>query len=117
MEWFDMFMTQYGVEVIGTLFLALAGVFGLIAKDLATRYLNDKTKRAVAKVVVQAVEQVYTELHGEEKLNQALEMFSDLLAEKNITISTLEMRVLLEAAVAEFNKAFEKSGSAERIEL
>ena len=117
MEWFDMFMTQYGVEIIGTLFLALAGTLGLVAKSLATKYLNDKTKQAVAKIVVQAVEQVYHELHGEEKLNQALAMFSDLLAEKGINISELEMRVLLESAVAEFNRVFEKQGSSERIEL
>jgi hypothetical protein len=31
-----------------------------------------------------------------------------MLAEKGITITDLELRVLVEAAVAEFNKAFEK---------
>lgn len=107
MEWFNLFMTEYGVEIIGTALLALAGALGLIAKNLATKYLNDKTKQSVAKIVVQGVEQVYKELHGEDKLNKALEMFSDLLAEKGITISELEMRVLLEAAVGEFNKVFE----------
>lgn len=108
MEWFDVFMTEYGVQIIGTLLLALAGALGLLAKNLATKYLNDKTKQSVAKIVVSAVEQVYKDLHGEEKLNQALSMFSDLLAEKGIKISELEMRVLLEAAVGEFNDAFNK---------
>ena len=32
-------------------------------------------------------------------------------AEKGITISNIEMRMLIEAALAEFNKAFEKEGS------
>ena len=104
---FEQFMSQYGIEIIGTLLLALAGTLGLIAKNLATKYLNDKTKQSVAKLVVQGVEQVYKDLHGEEKLNKALEMFSDLLAEKGIKISDLEMRILLEAAVGEFNKVFE----------
>ena len=107
MELFNEFMTQYGLQIIGTLLLALAGAFGLIAKNLATKYLNDKTKQSIAKTVVQGVEQVYKNLHGEEKLNQAMAMFSDLLAEKGITISELEMRLLLESAVGEFNRVFE----------
>lgn len=108
MDLFYEFMQQYGLQVIGTALLALAGSLGLLFKGLATKYLNDKTKQNIAKIVVQGVEQVYKELHGEEKLNQALEMFSDLLTEKGIKCSELEMRILLESAVGEFNKAFEK---------
>ena len=33
---------------------------------------------------------------------------SEMLVEKGITITELEMRMLIEAALAEFNKAFEK---------
>lgn len=106
---FEQFMTQYGMELIGTALVAIAGAFGLIVKNLATKYLNDKTKQAVAKIVVRGVEQVYKDLHGEEKLNQALEMFADLLTEKGIQCSELEMRILLESAVAEFNKVFESN--------
>lgn len=109
MEFFNQFMTEYGLAIIGTLLTTIAGALGLWAKSIVTKYLNDKTKQTIAKIVVQGVEQVYKDLHGEEKLNQALEMFSDLLAEKGIQVSELEMRVLLEAAVAEFNEAFKKS--------
>jgi hypothetical protein len=98
----------YGAEIIGTLLLALAGVLGMIAKNLATKYLDNDTKRTMAKVVVQFVEQVYKELHGEEKLNAALAVFTEMLQEKNISASELEMKVLLEAAVAEFNEAFKR---------
>ena len=107
MELFNQFMAQYGLEIIGTMLLALAGSLGLIFKNLATKYLNDKTKQSIAKLVVQGVEQVYKDLHGEEKLNQALKMFSDLLEEKGIKCSELEMRILLESAVGEFNRVFE----------
>lgn len=107
MELFNQFMAQYGMELIGTVLLAIAGALGLIIKNLATKYLNDKTKQAVAKIVVQGVEQVYKDLHGEEKLDQALDMFADLLTEKGIQCSELEMRILLESAVGEFNKVFE----------
>ena len=107
MELFEQFMTQYGLQIIGTMLLALAGALGLIVKNLASKYLNDKTKQSVARIVVQGVEQVYKDLHGEGKLNQALEMFTDLLNEKGIQCSELEMRILLESAVGEFNKVFE----------
>lgn len=113
MEFFNQFMMEYGIQIIGTILLALAGLLGLLCKNLATKHLNDKTKQAIAKFVAQAVEQVYKDLHGEDKLNQALKMFSELLAEKGITISDLEMRVLIEAAVAEFNDVFKSTTKTE----
>lgn len=103
-----MFISEYGTAL---LYLIVTGVFaylGVKAKELADKYLNDKTKKDVAKTVVRAVEQVYKDLHGEEKLNKALESASEMLAEKGIMVTELEMRMLIEAAVSEFNKAFEK---------
>lgn len=98
----------YGAEIIGTLLVTLFGIFGMIAKKMAAKYLDTDTKRTLAKIVVQFVEQTYKELHGEDKLNAALVVFSDLLMEKGINASETEMKVLLEAAVAEFNGAFNK---------
>ena len=105
---FAEFINEYGVQILYTIITAIAGYIGIVIKNLVTKYINDKTKAAVAKTAVQFVEQVYKDLHGEEKLNAALAAASEMLAEKNIFVSDLEMRVLLEAAVAEFNKAFEK---------
>lgn len=105
---FAEFINQYGVQLLYAIITAIAGYIGIVIKNLVTKYLNDKTKLSVAKTAVQFVEQVYKDLHGEEKLMQALEAASEMLAEKGITITDLEMRVLIEAAVAEFNKAFEK---------
>ena len=68
---------------------------------------NDR-KRSIAKAVVQFVEQVYKDIHGEEKLFAALDRASQLLAEKGIKFSAVEMETLIEAAVAEFNEAFHK---------
>lgn len=107
MDFIKMFISEYGTAL---LYLMVTGVFaylGTQVKSLVDKYLDDKIKRNVAKTVVQAVEQVYKDLHGEEKLNEALKAASDMLAEKGITVTDLEMRMLIEAAVAEFNKAFE----------
>lgn len=101
-------INMYGAEILGTLLLALAGIFGMIAKNLAAKYLDTDTKRTLAKVVVQFVEQAYKNLHGDDKLNAALVAFSDLLAEKKINATEAEMRILIEAAVAEFNEVFKK---------
>jgi hypothetical protein len=104
---FAEFINEYGLQLLYAIITAIAGYIGIVIKNLVTKYLNDKTKLAVAKTAVQYVEQVYKDLHGEDKLMQALGAASEMLAEKGITITDLEMRVLIEAAVAEFNKAFE----------
>lgn len=105
---FAEFLNQYGMQILYTVVMAIAGYLGIVVKNLATKYINDKTKKDVAKSAVQFVEQVYKDLHGEEKLNEALQAASEMLLEKNIAVTSLELRVLIEAAVAEFNNAFGK---------
>ena len=102
------FINEYGLKIISTIVTAIFGYCGIVLKNLVKKFLNDKTKRAVAKTVVQYVEQVYKDLHGEDKLNEALKAAAAMLAEKGITVTDLELRVLIEAAVAEFNEAFNK---------
>lgn len=106
-------INMYGAEILGTLLLALAGIFGMIAKNLAAKYLGTDTKRTLAKVVVQFIEQVYKNLHGQDKLEAALLTLSQLLAEKKIHATEAEMMVLIEAAVAEFNEVFKKPVDSE----
>lgn len=105
---FAEFINAYGLQIMYAIITAIAGYIGIVVKNLVTKYLNDKTKKDVAKSAVQFVEQVYKDIHGEEKLAEALVAASEMLAEKGITITDLELRVLVEAAVAEFNEAFEK---------
>ena len=106
---FAEFINTYGVQLMYAVITAIAGYIGIVAKNMVTKYLNDKTKKDVARNAVQFVEQVCKNLHGEEKLNEALLAAAEMLAEKGISITELELRVLVEAAVAEFNKAFEKT--------
>ena len=106
------FFNLYGNDILYLIVTAVVtgvcGWLGVQVKALADKYLNDKTKKDVAKTVVQAVEQVYKDLHGKEKLDKAIESASEMLSEKGIVVTELELRMLIEAAVAEFNKAFEK---------
>ena len=106
---FANFINEYGMEILYAIVTAIAGYIGIVVKNICTKYINDKTKQAVAKTAVQFVEQVYKDLHGEEKLAQALSATAEMLAEKGIAFSELEMRVLIEASVGEFNNAFNKN--------
>lgn len=108
---FNEFLSTYGMKILGTILTALAGYLGVVIKNLCQKYLNDKTKQDVAKTCVKAVEQIYKDLHGEEKFNKALECISDMLAEKGIAVSDIEMKMLIESAVAEFNEVFSKGTS------
>ena len=105
------FINEYGTTIIYTLLTAFAGYIGLWIKSLYTKYINDKTKKDVVRTCVQAVEQLYKDLHGEAKYNEVVVSASEMLALKGITISELEIKMLIEAAVAEFNDAFNKGGA------
>lgn len=103
------FINIYGLEVLGVVLIAIFGCLGI----LVSRFLNTETKRKIAKVVVQFVEQVWYTLHGAEKLAKALEVAEMLLKKKGIRFDADEMIVLIEAAVAEFNEAFKKPVESE----
>ena len=114
MELFKEFISAYGTTILYSILTAVAGYIGIVVKNLYQKYINDKTKQDVAKTVVQAVEQMYQNLHGEEKLQKALEAASDMLLTKGITISDIELRMLIEAAVNEFNKSFNEVSKDEK---
>ena len=107
---FAQFMSEYGTQILYAILTTIAGYIGFMIKDLYKKHINDQTKKDVVKTVVQAVEQIYHNLHGDEKLSKALEGASEILVSKGITITDLELRMLIEAAVAEFNDAFNKGG-------
>ena len=101
-------ISQYGMQLIGTILMAIAGYIGLVAKKYANKILNDREKKSVAKTVVCAIEQCYKELDGPAKLQKAMEAAAQMLTEKGITCTDVELRLLLESALGEFNKVFEK---------
>lgn len=109
MEIIKTIINTYGTEILGALLTALAGVLGMALKRLATRYVNTETKQAIARTVVQGVEQVYKDLHGQEKLDKAMEAAAAMLKENGITVTDLELRMLLESALAEFNRVFDST--------
>lgn len=104
------FIAQYGMQILYAAVTAVAGYVAVAVKSLVTKYINDKTKKSVAQTVVRAVEQIYKDLNGEEKLTTALEWAGEMLTDKGITVTHIELRLLLEDAVGEFNNVFSKDG-------
>ena len=98
------FSDDFTKLVIWLIFAALG--FGI--KKLVTRILDTKEKKDLAYDVVLFVEQKFTELHGKDKFDKAVERFTTILTERGIKTSTTEIEALIEAAVGAFNDAFDK---------
>ena len=108
----NMMMNQYLTQIILALILALAAFLGAQVKALYKKYVTTEIKQAVCRTAVRFVEQVYQDIHGPEKLAQALAKASELLECYGITITETELVAMLEAAVNEFNNAFWNEGLA-----
>lgn len=102
------FISMYGMEILTTVITAIVGWLAVVIKKLITKYVDDKTKQDIAKIVVSGIEQCYKTLDGPAKLEKAIEAATEMLNEKGIKVTEVELRMLLEGALGEFNKVFEK---------
>lgn len=98
------FFSVYGLPIIGSVVTAVLGWVGVQIKNLYQRYADTKEKQAVCKTVVNAVQQIYKDLGGEEKLSKAVEAAQEMLNSRGIACTELELRMLLESAVLALNQ-------------
>lgn len=103
------FISAYGVEILMAVITFVATYLGAYLKKAIDKWLNNKTKRDIAKTCVKAVEQIYKDLHGDDKLNEALAAATEMLQAENIAVTDVELRLLIEEAVSEFNKALKNT--------
>lgn len=102
---FSEFVSTYGTTIMYTILSAiLTAVGGWIGK-MYREHINDETKRKVVKTCCKAVKQLYRDLDGAEKYTKAVEAIVAMLAEKNITITDLEIKMLIEEVCADFKDA------------
>ena len=97
------FLTQYGMELVSTVVVAIMGFVGICIKNIIKKFSDERTKEQVCKTVVKAVEQMYSDLTGDERYEKAVESVSEMLEEKGIGATELEVKMLIEAAVKEMN--------------
>lgn len=99
-------LATYSLEIIKAVVLAIFAIIGVYAAKLQTKYVNTDTKRKVAATTVAYIEQVYKDIHGDEKLSRAMAVAASMLEQKGIKTTEDELKVLLEAAVKEMNDKF-----------
>lgn len=92
------------VEILIAILTAIAGYFGDRIKKIYEDKVNTETKQKVVKTCVNAVEQLYKDLHGEEKLEKAKEAILSMLNEKGISITEIELDMMIESVVNGFNQ-------------
>lgn len=104
-------LSTYGMEIVKAIVIMIFGYVGIVLKNLAAKYITTDTAKKVAQTTVNYVEQVYKDIHGDDKLAVALKTASEILAEKNIVISDTELHALVEAAVKELNDRYHETGA------
>lgn len=97
----------------------LTGVCTYVANRLKKVY-EEKVNTQIAKTVVEDavkfVEQVYTDLHGREKLEKATEQITEVLNAKGIALTEAEIYMLIESAVYGLNEGWFKDDTTPEIE-
>ena len=97
------FIDNYGLTIIYAVLTAVAGFIASQIKKIYEEKVNTQTKKDVVKTCVKAVEQLYRDLHGAEKLEKEKESIVEMLNQKGIEITELELDMFIEEVVAEFN--------------
>ena len=105
------FIAEYGTSIIYTIATAILGFIGMTVKNIIEKYVDEKKKEKIVETCVKAAEQIYKELKGNDKLGKVKENIISMLTEQGLTISELEMDMMIEAAVAEMNKQIKKEGA------
>lgn len=97
------------VPVLGTVITAIVGYLGVKIKSLLEKWTQDKMMRDAAETCVRAVEQLYKDLHGAEKFQVCVNNLTEMLAEKGIHVTDLEIKMLVESAVQKLNEAVQEA--------
>ena len=99
MDFFNQFLNEYVPTLLYTIITSIISYVGLKLQKSYDNYLNEKLKKDNADTVCHAINQLYKGLSGEEKLIKATEALKTIFTEKNIKITDLELRLLIESSV------------------
>lgn len=83
---------------------AIGSYVGLKVKTFVKEKADTDTKKKIVETTCKYVEQIYKDLDGATKLEKAKDNILAQLNEKGISISELELDVLIEATVNGFKK-------------
>lgn len=109
MEQFLDVLADAGVAFLTAVIPALLAWLGVSAKTWLAAQVDqsdDQRLEWAAGHIVRFVEQVYTDVTGEQKLETALDRFMTFATTNNLDITREEARAFIEAAVFEMNQLF-----------
>jgi ElaB/YqjD/DUF883 family membrane-anchored ribosome-binding protein len=100
-------ISPYLWEILGIILTFITSYIGLKLKSLYEKKINTETKRQIVKSVVEMVEQV-SKSQGwtsKEKLSKAKENILQLVKKSKLSMSELELNVLIESVCNSFKKS------------
>lgn len=106
------FISNYGSEIL----LAILSFIGITFKTSYEKYVKEKTKKMVVEDSVRFVEQKFKNLSSKKKFEKAKEYSLELLTDKGITISDLEIEILIESVCNNLNNKSSYSASEQTID-
>ena len=87
------------MELLLTIVAIIIGYIGNKIKKIYTEKSRNETVEKIITMVCTAIEQLYGDLSGSEKLEKAKEYIREMLASKKIEVNDLEMQILIESTV------------------
>lgn len=94
------------IPTLITTFTAIISYVGIKIKEAYQTHINTEEKEKVIDATVKYVEQIYSQLNGEEKLNEAVKIATNWLQEKNINVTESEINILIESSVQTLHSEF-----------
>lgn len=97
----------------------ISAVFAFIGAQLKKKYqekIDTEEKRHAVETCVNAAEMVYKDLKGDEKLAKVKENIVEWLNLKGISISEIELDMMIEAAVTNLNLDYLKGKKQKQLE-
>lgn len=100
-------ISPYLWQILGVILTIITSYIGLKLKSLYEKKINSEAKKEIVKSVVEMVEQVSNSQGwtSEEKLAKAKENIIKLIRKSKLTITDLELDVLIESVCNSFKKA------------
>ncbi len=96
MKYFMDFLNQYGASFIHSIAVLFLSFMSFEIKKIYKKYIYDKTKKDVVKMVCHMINRLYPNINEEDKLNKVISNSKQILSEKGIDISDLELRMYIE---------------------
>ena len=85
--------------------ITVASYVGMKIKNIYKEKVDTETKKKVVETTCRYINQLYNDLDGSQKLEKAKENIVDQLNEKGISITELELDVLIESTINSFKDA------------